>query len=112
MNNINPTLIVVAIFALVLILAILKFTGGLSAGLSALGVKLTLKGQNSRKPAAKPVSGGGGGIRRNWLFGRVTAKTGGGGSIDDNTAAGSIDLGAEEGPEPSDKTRGMRRPRK
>jgi hypothetical protein len=108
MNNVNPSVIVAAIFALVLIIAIFRFKGELSAALSALGVKLTLRGRNSGKSMAKPASIGGG-IRRNWLFGKVTAKTKGGARIEDNTAAGNIDLEAEERT-PSDETPDPRKP--
>jgi hypothetical protein len=93
-SNLNPTLIVALIFAFVIIVATFMFRNELNASLSALGAKLTLKGKGEAKKSTAP----GGGIRRNWFFGKVHAETEGNVGIEDTKAAGDIELKAKERP--------------
>lgn len=107
MDIFNTTIVAAAIFALVLIFCVFRFTT-LSATLSALGAKLTLRGQKSRSSKIAPASNGGG-IRKNWLFGKVNVETKGSARIDKNVAAGDVTMKAEEQMS-LDKSRGGHKP--
>jgi len=92
-GNLNPTVVVVLVFAIVVIVAAFMFRNDLKVSLSALGAKLTLKGKGRE---AKKTTATGGGIRRNWFLGKVRAETEGNAGIEDTTAAGDIGLKAKE----------------
>lgn len=94
-RNLNPTLVLGMVFALVVIIATFIFRNELSATISALGAKLTLKGKG--RDAKKPIARGGG-IRGNWFLGKVRAETEGNAGIENTKAAGDIELKAKERP--------------
>lgn len=93
MSTLNPTLVLGIVFALVLIIAAFKFNDKFSATISALGAKLRLTGKG--RDVTKAISRGGG-IRGNWLIGKVRAATQGNAGIENTKAIGDIDLKATD----------------
>ena len=95
MDQINPTMVVVIGFIIVIIIVAFRYKE-LSATVKGLGARLSVKGKTADK-AANPHAPGGG-IFSSWGIGKVNYRTQGTSKIEKFKGIGDVTATAEEAP--------------